>query len=75
MPRLNGQQLSTELLERWPELPVLFISGYTNLDSVGRGLVEEGHEFLQKPIEPQVLAGKVRAMLEGARTEETEKRG
>ena len=64
MPRLNGQQLSTELLNRWPELPVLFISGYTNLDSVSRGLVDEGREFLQKPIEPQVLARKVRAMLE-----------
>ncbi len=72
MPRLNGQQLSSELLKRWPELPVLFISGYTNLDSVSRGLVEEGREFLQKPIEPQVLARKVRAMLEaaGKRTEQ-----
>jgi DNA-binding response OmpR family regulator len=64
MPRLNGRQLSAELHQRWPELLVLFISGYTNLDSVSRGLVEEGREFLQKPIEPEVLARKVRGMLE-----------
>jgi PAS domain S-box-containing protein len=63
MPRLNGQQLSAELHGRWPGLPMLFISGYTNLDSVGRGLLEEGREFLQKPIEPDVLARKVRVML------------
>jgi DNA-binding response OmpR family regulator len=45
---------------------MLFISGYTNLDSVSRGLLEEGREFLQKPIEPDALARKVRVML-GAR--------
>ena len=66
MPRLDGPQLSAELLKRWSDLPVLFISGYTDLDSVGRGLVEEGREFLQKPIEPHVLARKVRAMLGAA---------
>jgi len=71
MPRMSGQQLSAELLKRWPELAVLFISGYTNLDSVSKGLVPEGYDFLQKPIEPQVLARKVRVMLE--KTEKTEK--
>ncbi len=66
MPRLNGQQLSTELHKRWPDLPVLFMSGYTSLDSVSRGLVQEGREFLQKPIEPDVLARKIRAILKAA---------
>jgi two-component system, cell cycle sensor histidine kinase and response regulator CckA len=66
MPRLDGPRLSAELLKRWPDLPVLFISGYTDVDSVSRGLVEQGREFLQKPIEPQTLARKVRAMLEAA---------
>jgi two-component system, cell cycle sensor histidine kinase and response regulator CckA len=64
MPRLSGQPLSAELLKRWPGLSVLFISGYTNLDSVNKGLVAEGREYLQKPIEPEALARKVRVMLE-----------
>ena len=68
MPRMNGRELSTELYKRWPELPVLFMSGYTNLDSVTKGLVEQGREFLQKPIEPEVLARRVRAMLEAGKT-------
>jgi two-component system cell cycle sensor histidine kinase/response regulator CckA len=67
MPRLNGRELSTALRRRWPELSVLFISGYTDLDSVTRGLVEEGCDFLQKPIETEVLARKVRAMLEATK--------
>jgi len=66
MPRFGGPELSAELLKHWPDLPVLFISGYTDLDSVSRGLVEDGREFLQKPIEPQALARKVRAMLQMA---------
>jgi FixJ family two-component response regulator len=66
MPRFGGPELSAELLKHWPDLPVLFISGYTDLDSVSRGLVEAGRELLQKPIEPQALARKVRAMLEMA---------
>jgi hypothetical protein len=45
---------------------VLFTSGYTSHDSVSRGLVEEEREFMQKPLEPEALAAKVRAMLDGA---------
>jgi PAS domain S-box-containing protein len=66
MPGLAGQGLSTELHKRWPGLPVVFTSGYTSLDSVTRGLLTEGREFLQKPLEPAVLAAKVRAMLDAA---------
>ena len=64
MPGLNGRQLSAELHRRWPELSILFMSGYTDLDSVTRGLVEDGCEFLQKPIETEALARRVRALLE-----------
>ncbi|HKT61770.1 MAG TPA: PAS domain S-box protein [Gemmatimonadales bacterium] len=66
MPGLNGQGLSTELHKRWPNLPVLFMSGYTSFDSVTRGLLSEGREFLQKPLDPDALAIKVRAMLDAA---------
>ena len=63
MPRMNGRQLWRELSKRWPELPVLFISGYTGYDAVSRGLLEEGRDFLQKPLDPEALARKVRVML------------
>jgi DNA-binding NtrC family response regulator len=43
---------------------VLFISGYTDLDSVSSDLVGEGRDFLQKPIDPEVLARKVRDILQ-----------
>jgi CheY-like chemotaxis protein len=68
MPGLAGAALVNELRRRLPNLLVLFTSGYTSLDSRTRGLVAEGREFLQKPLEPDALAAKVRAMLDAAKT-------
>lgn len=69
MPRMNGKGLWAELNRRWPSLPVLFISGYTGLDSVSRGLLVNGTDFMQKPLEPEVLAQKVREMLDARKRE------
>jgi PAS domain S-box-containing protein len=63
MPRLNGNQLSAAMHQRWPDLPIVFISGYSHSDSVARGLVGEHREFLQKPLEPEQLARTVRRVL------------
>ena len=67
MPDMGGRDLAARAAERWPETPVLFTSGYTGMDVVHRGLLEEGREFLQKPLAPEALARKVREMVD-ART-------
>ena len=64
MPDLGGREMAARLAERWPEVPVLFTSGYTGMDVVRRGLLDEGHEFLQKPLAPEALARKVREMVD-----------
>jgi two-component system, cell cycle sensor histidine kinase and response regulator CckA len=56
MPRLNGRQLSDAVNERWPGLPVLFISGHLGSDTVVQRLVPQGASFLQKPFAPEALA-------------------
>jgi PAS domain S-box-containing protein len=56
MPRLNGRQLSDAVQERWPGLPVLFISGHLGSDTVVQRLVPPGASFLQKPFAPEELA-------------------
>ena len=70
MPGMAGKPLAEEVERRWPGTPVVFTSGYTGADAIGRGLLEEGREFLQKPIEPETLAQHVRRILNarGART-------
>jgi two-component system cell cycle sensor histidine kinase/response regulator CckA len=69
MPDLGGREMATQLAERWPDVPVLFTSGYTGMDVVRRGLLNEGHEFLQKPLAPEALARKVREMVDARATE------
>jgi two-component system, cell cycle sensor histidine kinase and response regulator CckA len=64
MPRINGNELYAEIQQRWPETPMLFISGYTYSDTVSRGLIGERCEFLQKPMEPEQLARTVRRLLQ-----------
>jgi CheY-like chemotaxis protein len=64
MPEISGRELAERMLERWPDVPILFTSGYTGLFVVQRGLLDEGQEFIQKPIAPDMLAQRVREMLD-----------
>jgi signal transduction histidine kinase len=65
MPSMGGSDLANELTARRPGIKVLFVSGYTD-DAVGRGELQPGDAFLQKPVDPRMLARKVRQMLDGS---------
>ncbi|MGH7580200.1 MAG: ATP-binding protein, partial [Gemmatimonadales bacterium] len=64
MPGVGGKRLADSLEARWPGLPVLFTSGYTGVDAVQRGLMDEGREFMQKPLEPEAIVMRVRQILD-----------
>jgi two-component system, cell cycle sensor histidine kinase and response regulator CckA len=64
MPELSGRELGSRLAALYPELPVLYMSGYTGDDVIQRGLLEPGVPFQQKPFTPEGLARKVREMLD-----------
>jgi CheY-like chemotaxis protein len=65
MPELGGRELGSHLAALRPELPILYMSGYTGDDVIQRGLLEPGVPFQQKPFTPEGLARKVREMLDG----------
>jgi nitrogen-specific signal transduction histidine kinase len=65
MPELGGRELGARLAALRPELPILYMSGYTGDDVIQRGLLEPGAPFQQKPFTPEGLARKVREMLDG----------
>jgi CheY-like chemotaxis protein len=69
MPGMGGKPLAVEVDRRWPGTPVLFTSGYTGVEAVHRGLLDEGREFMQKPLEPDALAERVRGILDAKRAE------
>jgi two-component system, cell cycle sensor histidine kinase and response regulator CckA len=60
---MDGPELARRAKELRPELPVLFISGYTDDEIVRRGLLEAGQPFLQKPFTPEALSNEVAGLL------------
>jgi PAS domain S-box-containing protein len=65
MPQLSGRELGSRLAVLQPELPILYMSGYTGDDVIQRGLLEPDVPFQQKPFTPEGLGRKVREMLDG----------
>ncbi|MFZ5949227.1 MAG: PAS domain S-box protein [Candidatus Rifleibacteriota bacterium] len=62
MPEMNGKDLSSRIMERFPELKVIFMSGYT-AEIISTHGVKHGANFMQKPFHMQELAQKVRQIL------------
>jgi CheY-like chemotaxis protein len=64
MPGASGPELANRLTAERPDLHVLFVSGYPDDSPASAGVLENGTAFLQKPFTPDVLARKVRAVLD-----------
>jgi two-component system cell cycle sensor histidine kinase/response regulator CckA len=64
MPQMGGKMLATRLAELRPDLPVLFMSGYTDDALVEQGYLAPGIVFIQKPFSQTGLAYKVREALD-----------
>jgi len=62
MPGKSGVELAKTLLERWPKLPVIFMSGYTEED-VHVAALNRPIELLQKPFTPRDLRQRIRRVL------------
>jgi YesN/AraC family two-component response regulator len=56
MPKMNGVGLVKKMTGIYPELKVLFMSGYTENVIVHLGVLDEGVNFIHKPISPVSLA-------------------
>jgi two-component system, cell cycle sensor histidine kinase and response regulator CckA len=67
LPELSGSDLAEQLLQRKPDLKILFITGYVEGDIVQRCITELGASFLDKPFLPAALLGRVRDAVGSAR--------
>jgi PAS domain S-box-containing protein len=64
MPGISGRELAKRLTSRFPNLRVMYMSGYTYNVIAQDGTLEEGISFLQKPFTPKALTEKVREALD-----------
>jgi two-component system cell cycle sensor histidine kinase/response regulator CckA len=64
MPRMGGKALADHVRAKYPEMAVLFVSGYNEEEVLRRGIVAETIAFVSKPFSIETLARKVRQLLD-----------
>jgi PAS domain S-box-containing protein len=66
MPEMSGRELAETLVDRRPDLKVLYISGYTDDEVLQRGVRGREVGLLRKPFATEELVRRVRTTLDGA---------
>jgi signal transduction histidine kinase/ActR/RegA family two-component response regulator len=66
LPRLSGRQIAERVAKARPGIKVLYMSGYTDDAILQHGILESNVAYLQKPLTPEGLSRKVRAVLDAA---------
>jgi CheY-like chemotaxis protein len=64
MPQMNGRELAERLAPMRPDMRVLYMSGYTDNAIVQDGILDPGIEYIQKPLVPDILARRIREVLD-----------
>ena len=64
MPEMNGRDLAAHLTSLYPDLKLLFMSGYTANVIAHQGILDKDLHFIHKPFSMKELAGKVRKILD-----------
>jgi CheY-like chemotaxis protein len=64
MPGMNGRELAGNAQRIRPEMPVLYMTGYSRNAVVHQGRLDDGVELLHKPVTQAELAERVRKILD-----------
>ncbi len=66
MPSMSGPELSERLRDRRPNLPVVFMSGYSHGVLGPRGLLDRNVALIEKPFDAVQLLQKIQSVLRGS---------
>jgi len=64
MPEMNGKELADTLKQMRPDIKVIFMSGYTDNIIIQEGIMDSDLILINKPLIPNVLARKLREVLD-----------
>jgi two-component system cell cycle sensor histidine kinase/response regulator CckA len=65
MPGSTGPKLFERLVQKQPNLKVLYVSGYTDAAIIDGGQIDPAIELLQKPFSANALKRRIRELLDG----------
>ncbi len=63
MPGMGGKELAMRMAERFPAIKVLFMTGYTDDETLRRGILDQGRDIMLKPFAPKDLLRRLRDIL------------
>ena len=72
MPELNGFEVLQQVKKNLPELPVLMISAFHEMENIVRCIEMGAEDFLPKPFDPVLLRARISACLEKKRFRDKE---
>ena len=64
MPVVNGMHLLSKVIEKYPTLPVIMISGQSDIETAVKSIKEGAYDFIEKPINPERLIVAVKNALQ-----------
>lgn len=72
LPGIDGMQLLKLLHARFPELPIIMMSGHASLDAAVAAIKAGAYDFLEKPLHLEVLLDKVASALKQRHSDSVE---
>jgi CheY-like chemotaxis protein len=63
MPWINGRELYERLTARFPDLAVVYVSGYTDNVILRKGVIESGITLVRKPFSEEDLGAAIQSVM------------
>jgi two-component system cell cycle sensor histidine kinase/response regulator CckA len=63
MPGIGGRELGETIARCWPQIRVLYMSGFAAMRMVSQGELDPNQPFIQKPFTSEQLGRKIREVL------------
>jgi len=63
MPGIGGRELGETIARCWPQIRVLYMSGYAAMRMVDQGDLDPRQPFIQKPFTSEQLGRRIRELL------------
>jgi two-component system cell cycle sensor histidine kinase/response regulator CckA len=64
MPIMSGRDTAKKLQPLYPQMKVIYMSGYTDDAIAHHGVLESGLNYIEKPFTPDELARKTREVID-----------